>query len=370
MSTPQVSDGRFTSVVQTTLHPSPGAIALSTDYSGLDIVVKSAVRAAHSAVIGLGGAQNVHATTISNMASTVSRLLEVRNIAEQLKELGIYTKYTDILTTTELILLEPVTRAYNYYGSFYRHDKRYLARGLEDRLAAGLIKLCAQVNYEQLNNQNEIGMSSEEFSQLNLEHYTIDSSGELIFRATACSFRQRVLDIIVCIAQCKVDPDVRISLTRCATDLSDEISLLQFKSLLLKKGIFPVSHSPAASLTQAHEDGARKLLQQEAFTSDTSISSAVIYPKITVAFSICRHVTSLLSLKMRTLRVGSYRGGTAAQLTTLEDSVLYSEVPLNADEINMAVACSMSVGAAMRFRCCPPEDRDNLIRQLVMQSMS
>ncbi len=363
------SPERYSPVIQTSLLPSPGCIGISTDYSGMDIVIKSAARAAHSAIIGLGGVQNVHPATLSNMSSTISRLLEARNIAEQLKRLGIYTKYTSILITTELVLLEPVTRAYNYYGGFDISDKHYTTRALEDRLAAALIKLCAQVHYDQLNNENQVGMSTTDLAQIELDRYTIGDSGELSYRDTSTSLRHRILDTIDWISQAPVDKDLRISLIRSATDMSDELGYIRFLSFLKGKDIVPSTARSQGDLTVDHKEKAAKLLGQTTFTDETTISSSIVIPKITVAFSICRHLTSLLSLRMKSCPVPQYTGGTAAQLATLEDSVLYSEQPLSSDDITMAVACSMSVGTAMRFRCCPLNDRDNLIRQLVMQSM-
>jgi len=369
-STSTSSPAKFAPVIQTLLVPAPGSIALSTDYSGLDIVVKSAARAAHSAAMGLGGIQNVHASTISNMASTVSRLLEARNLAEQLQELGVYTKHTSILTTTELTLLEPVTLAYNYFGSFHVAGKHYTARGLEDRLAAALIKLCAQTHYDQLNNENKVEMMGDDFADVDLDRYTIGDSGEVCYRDTTSSLRRRILDIINWISESGMDKDVCISLIRSATDLCDETSCLRFLSFLKTKGVSPGTFSDQNVLTTDHKAKAKTLLGQTTFADGTIIPSKIIISKITVAFSICRHITSLLSLRMKTCRVSQYQGGTAAQLATLEDSVLYSEQPLSLDDINMAVACSTSVGTAMRFRCCPPEERDNLVRQLVMQSMT
>jgi hypothetical protein len=110
-------------------------------------------------------------------------------------------------------------------------------------------------------------------------------------------------------------------------------------------------------LTKDNEAKAMTLLNKKDFKGSIAIESAVFVAKTAVDFSICRHVTSLLSLKMKTCRVGPDQGGRPAQLATLEDSVLYSERLLSLDDINMAVACSTSIGTAMRFRWCRKQRR-------------
>jgi hypothetical protein len=56
-------------------------------------------------------------------------------------------------------------------------------------------------------------------------------------------------------------------------------------------------------LIKNHEAKASMLLSQKDFKDGVIIESAVFIPKITVAFGIWRHVTLMLSLRMKTCRV-------------------------------------------------------------------
>jgi len=371
MTTPAFSPGKFTPVINIAQVPTPGPIAVDTDLTGLEQISEVTTRVAFSNTLGHGGYQSLTNGILANQALTTALLLQARNLAEQLKEVGVYTKFTSVLTNTRTVLLEPVVRAYNYYGGFHVQDKHYVTRSLEDRLASTLIRLCAQTAPGQLDNENKVSCLATSLDEIDMKFYHINENGELEFSNKA-DLNRKIKEITSAIlSSTDISQDeVKFSLIRSAMDISTHTDFRRFRDVARSKGLSFVPTDMVLTITDDHKKHAKNIFGQTSFTNGTTILTGRIVSKITTAFDISRHWTSMLSLKMRTMPLPQYEGGTPAQLATLEDSVLYSEQPISFADATVATALSTSYGCAMRFRSAPSEERETLIRTLVMQSVT
>lgn len=359
--------GAFEPVVEVSQRDSGLPAPVETNFAGLEEVSKSTLLVANAANRGTGSVFP-DVVPVASAANIISVVLALRNIVEQLLFINIHTRVTTPLRSPRLAILEPIVRAYNYYGHFTIDDKSYVARGLEFQLVKLLFQarnLCTPEVADGTKWTKRGDLSDIEF-----DFYHLNDSGEIEF-GKRMPLKNYLMILVKDIDNIDDSPDVAIPILRDILSISTEASLVNF--LRTTRSRYPDWTPPSRNLdsepTEQHKQAMKKVFGKEFSSPGDTIPVSLFTAPINSGYSFIRRVTIERSYAMKTLPIPAYEGGSKSQLATYRDDILVSEVPLSLGESTAATAFTQSFGSLRAFNSAPSIEREELLRELVSQSL-
>jgi hypothetical protein len=364
--------GKFQPVIEIAQRDSGVPAPADTDFSGLVEVSKATILVANAASRGFGSLVT-DPVPVTRLANVIGYVLACRNIVEQLLHIGIHTRLTTQLRSAQLSLLEPIVRAYNYFGHFELDGKTYVCRDLVTPLIMNLFMLRYFATTENADGTKFTNMvPGAPLDDIDINFYHLNASGEIAFgkqidlKAYLLEFVKHITNIGSDI----VSNDAKFPLLQQLLDVSTEAGLNNFiRSVKTIPGFTVPNRSLLTEPTAQHKAAMKKLFGAEYSSPDDVIPISKFNGSITNAYNLARRVTLERSYAMRTMPLPKYEGGSAAQLAYLTDDVLISAVNLSLSDSTAAVAFTTSYGVSRRYVSAPSQAREELIRELISTSL-
>lgn len=360
--------GKFQPVVEIAQRDSGLPAPAETDFAGIEEVANATLLVSTAASRGYGSIVSDPVPTATS-AMIIGYVLALRNIVEQLLVIGVHTRVTTPLRAAQLHLLEPIVRAYNYYGHFELDGKLYVARDLEASLIHYLFALRYYATVDVANGTKHTVVATLSLDDINTDFYHLSPDGEVHFGKRK-PLKEYILDLVNYIHGFTLDADQKIPLLRQLLDVSTEAALNNFlRHAKTFQDFAPPGRDTDEEPSAKHKAAMKKLFNSEYSSPDDSIPISKFTGSITNAYNLARRLTVERSYGMKTIPIPKYEGGSAAQLAVYDDDVLVSEVPLSLSDSTAATAFTLSYGSPNRFRSAPALERDQLLRELVSTSL-
>lgn len=362
--------GRFQPVVEIAQRDSGVPAPADTDFSGLEEVALTTLEVAAASSRGFGSTIS-DPVPRSKLSQVIGYVLAARNIVEQLLVTGVHTRVTTPLRAATVSPLEPIVRAYNYFGHFEYESKLYVARGLSDLLVLYLFRLRQFATLEVAHGtKHTVTDPKLDWDDIDLGFYHLRSDGEIGFGKQKV-LKDYLLDLVQYIhAFTGFTTDEKIVWLSYVLDVSNEASLTAFiRTAKSVTGFDPPPRTVNDEPSDKHKAAMKRLFGQEYSSAGDTIPTSRLNGSITNAYNTLRRVSQEYGYGMKTIPVPKYEGGSAAQLAYLIDDVLVSSVPLSLSDSTAATAFTTSYGVSRLYRSMPNLDRDQLLRELVAQSL-
>nr|WMJ90934.1 coat protein [Beauveria bassiana partitivirus 5] len=366
----QFLPGRFQPVVEIAQRDTGLPSPADTDFTGLEEVALATLEVARAASRGSGAIVDSEVPR-SRLAKIVRALLCARNSAEQLAHVGVFTRYNTPLRSPGLTFLEPVVRAYNYYGHFEHDGKVFVTRGLEKFLIQSLFLLKSEMTVGVADGTaNTVAVTDKVFKDIDPDYYHLTPEGEIAF-GKRMPLKHYILEVVRAIYDLdSLEPDSKLPWIRSALDISTEASLVHFlRSARVIPGWTTPDRDSLEDAPDAHKAAMKKLFGNEYSSPGDLIPLSRLTGSITLAYNLLRRLSTEHGYAMKTIQLPKYEGGSAAQLAAYTDDVLTSQVPLSLSDSTAALAFTTSYGVSRLFRSAPALEREMLVRDLVAQSL-
>lgn len=364
--------GKFQPVIEIAQRDSGLPAPADTDFSGLVEVSSATLQVANAASRGYGSVIT-DPVPLARMANVIGYVLAARNIVEQLLHVGVHTRLTTPLRSAQLSLLEPIVRAYNYFGHFELEGKTYVSRDLASSLIYYLFNLRQTATLENADGSKFTNFTTgTPLEDIDIDFYHVNPSGEIAFgkRTNLKLYMLELVKYVSGLSDATLSTDEKLPWLTFLLDVSTEASLTNFlRSAKTITGFVPPSRDIPTEPTAAHKAAMKKLFGAEYSSPDDVIPISKFTGSITNAYNLARRITTERSYGMRTMPIPKYEGGSAAQLASLTDDVLASAVNLSLSDSTAAVAFTTSYGVSRRYKSAPSQERAELLRELVSTSL-
>jgi hypothetical protein len=369
MSNVTFTPGKFEPVIEVAQKATPLPIGFHVDYSGLKDVTIQTVQVTSAAARGSGSNLN-EVTPVQVIGEIVKALLTARIAAEVLRIHGIHTKFTSALCNASLSILEPIVKAYNYYGTFERDGKLYSPRDAAKSLISSLITLRHLVTPAKVDCiANTVNGTVAQFNAINFDYFDIDDSGQIVFNLDEPT-NEHALTILADICAQNIDADLRLILAREATQLSTKASVTAFRRFAGTLGYVVPQPAQLAVPPAAFGPALNAVIGQNIqLNPGNAIPNAVILSAISRGYAFLRRITTERSHVMKTLGIPKYEGGSVAQLASYHDDVLFSDTPLSLSDATGALVLGFNKSTTRHFVSAPGVDRDETLRDLISKSL-
>lgn len=361
--------GRYTPVVEVSQRTSGIPGPCDSDFTGLEEVSFTTLELSKASARGSGAIVS-DPTPDFRLAMIFGSLLACRNIVEQLLFCNVHTRLTSPLRTPRPSVLEPIVRAYNYFGHFELDGKTFVTRGLERSLVRFLFAVAAYATPEVASGTKYTEkVKPTELRDIDLDFYTILPTGEIGFEKVF-DLKHSLVRLTSYISTWNsLSVDKKLPVLRDVLDVSTTEG---YNHLLRRLRTLPGFDPPTATFTNdptdKHKAAMKKLFGQEYSSEGDVIPTSRFTGAISNAYLTLRRVSLERSANMKTIEIPKYEGGSASQLANLNDDVLVSEVPLSLADSTAAVAFTTCFGTVARYKSAPGIERDELLRELVSQS--
>ena len=216
--------GKFSPVVEVSQRTTGTPAAADTSFAGLEEVSEATLRLSLSAARG-NGAFVTDPVSNQRLAKVIGSVLAARNIVEQLLFVGVHTRVTSVLRSFNGPVLEPLVRAFNFYGHFELQDKAYVSRDLERSLVQYLFQLRA---YATLDVANGTTPAQRSLDDVDLDYYQLSPDGDISF-GKKTSLKQYLVELVQTFSATALVPlDERIPLLQTILTISNEDGLNAF----------------------------------------------------------------------------------------------------------------------------------------------
>nr|QKO02080.1 hypothetical protein [Macrophomina phaseolina partitivirus 1] len=361
--------GKFTPVVEVSQRNSGVPAPADSNFAGLEEVASTTLTVSLASSRGLG-AVIPDPVMISRLALVIGHVLAARNIAEQLQFINVFIRTGNALRNARVTCLEPIVRAYNYYGHFEFNEKTYVTRGLERLLVQYLFSLRQYATPEVANGTKQTVTAPNALEDIDIDFYGITPSGDIGFtrRYDLKAYLLRLVNYIT--NWDDLTNDVKLPLLRDVLDVTTEDGLRQMlRHLRTLPGFQQPPDAFANDPTDKHKSAMKKLFGDSYSNDGDVIPVSKFTSAISHAYALLRRVSLERSYAMKTTEFPRYEGGSATQLAHHLDDVLSSEVPLPMTDSTAALAFTTSWRSVRRFVSAPGLERDELLRELVSQSL-
>jgi hypothetical protein len=361
--------GAFQPVIEVSQRPSTNPVGYPVNYSGLNDVSEVTLEVAKASNRG-AGAVFPDPTPIVRLSLVLGTLLSLRNLAEVFKSTGIFTRLNTPLTAPNGQFLESIIRAYNHYGDFKIDGKTYAPIDAESLFIESLLLLVNNATREVADGTKNTIVGAD-LSILETKYFGIDSSGNVILDNDK-PLKDYILELVTHINGLDLEALDKICLLRDLLDVSNEQTLtafLRYLRTLSSAGI------PSRESDTPFSDDFKKQFKKLFPKGPTVENKAVLSPQlftaaITNGYNLFRRLSLEHSYAFKTVSFPRYEGGTKAQLASYVDDVLFSDVQLSLSESTAAIAFTTSSGARRSYASAPTIEREQLIRELVTQSVT
>nr|UVB68790.1 coat protein [Trichoderma harzianum partitivirus 2] len=362
--------GKFQPVVEIVQKDSGVPAPADTDFSGLEEVTAATLEVAVASTRGSG---SYYPDPVSRLqlAAIIGNVLAARNIVEQLLHIGIHTRMSTPLRAARVSTLEPIVRAYNYFGHFELEGKLYVTRDMVADLIRRLFILRNFATEEAaIGEKTKPRLSETKFAHIQFDFYHLSSEGEIAYGKNK-PLKDYILDLVAYIHDADfISVAEKIVWLRYVLDISTEASLQNFlRSAKSVEGFTPPDRGIESEPSAEHKAAMKDLFGEEYSSAGSSIPVSKFTGPITNAYSVLRRKSTELSYVMKTIDFPKYEGGSAAQLAAYIDDVLTSSVPLSLADSTAAVAFTTSFGASRLYKSAPGHERDELLRELITTSL-
>jgi hypothetical protein len=363
--------GKFSPVIEVSQRQTGVPAPADTNFHGLVEVSQTTLMVSTSSARG-SGAVISDPTPVSRLAQVIGYLLASRNIVEQLLFVGVSTRMSTPLRAPNGDFLEPIVRAYNFFGHFEHESKLYVARGLETALIKNLFALRQFCTSGVANGTNHTvrvaNTASSSFADIDTDFYYLSESGEIAFGK-----RYPLKEYIIVLVKYISDfgsVDARIPLLQRCLDITTEDGLSAFlrHARTLRDWSTP-SRDFASTPDVKHKHAMKELFDKEYSSDGDTIPVSKFTEAINLGYTLLRRVSLERQYGMKTVKIPKYEGGSPSQLAYYTDDVLFSSIPLSLPDSTAAVGFTTSYGSFGRFQSAPGFERDELLRELVSQSL-
>lgn len=363
--------GKFTPVVEVSQRDSGIPAPAETSFVGLEEVSKTTLLVATAASSGRG-AVIADPTPVPKLALIIGTILTIRNVVEQLQFLGVHCRVGTPASKPNGEFLEPLIRAYQYYGHFLYDGKTFVARGLGDTLVKSLFRLKNIATNEVRDGLKWTSfLTDSQFQDLEMDFYYLNESGDIGF-GKQYPLKEYIEKLVSYVSENDGLGNVnfRLPLLLQILEISTEDALRRFLryARTLEGWNTPTRDRPDTP-SDKHKAAMKKLFGKDYSSPDDVIPNASFVTAVNNAYALLRRVSLERSYGMKTIRFPKYEGGSASQLASSYDDVLYSTVPLSLSDSTAAQAFETSYGCIMRHHSAPGHERDELLRELVSQSL-
>ena len=360
--------GKFQPVVEIAQRDSGVPAPADTNFSGLREVAEATIQVSRAASRGYGSTI-ADPTPVSRLAQIIGYILTARNVVEQMLHIGVYTRLSTPIRNAVLSPLEPIVRAYNYFGHFELEGKLYVARDLEAAFIRSLFNLRYLATTDVAEGSKFTVLASINFDHIDLSFYHVNTEGDVVFGKKK-PLKQYLLDLAAYITTLDLEADTLLPLLSYLLDVSTEAGLTNFiRSARVLPGFTAPDRMTTGEPTAEHKAAMKKLFGSEFSTDGDTIPVSRFTGSITNAYNTLRRVSLELSYAMKTIPIPKYEGGSASQLAFYLDDVLTSKVPLSLADSTAAVAFTTSYGVSRLYKSAPATEREELLRELVAQSL-
>lgn len=363
--------GKFTPVVEVSQRDSGLPAPAETSFQGLEEISKSTLLVGTAASKGKGGVVT-DPTPATSLALIIGQLLTVRNVVEQLLFLGVHCRVGNPATKPNGEFLEPMVRAYQYYGHFVYDGKTYVTRALEKFLIRGLFDLSVYATQNVADGYKwDANLPPGSYADIDLDFYHLSESGDIVY-GTIYPLKEYIEKLVSYVSENDNlgTVDYRLSLLQQILEISTEDSLKRF---LRHARTLPGWQTPDRNSndtpTDKHKAAMKKLFGKDYSSPNDVIPNGSFVSAVNRAYALLRRVSVERSYAMKTIRFPKYEGGSASQLACSIDDVLYSSIPLSLSDSTAALAFTTSYGCVQRNHSAPGHERDELLRELVSQSL-
>jgi hypothetical protein len=371
MSNIAFTPNKFEPVIEVAQKATSQPIGFNLDFDGFGEFAEHVVHVSNASARGYGSSIN-EVMTATQIGEVFRTLFSARLAAEVLKFEGVHTKFTSALCNSSPPVLEPLVKAYGYYGHFERDGKSYAPRDAEGLLVRSLIKLCHLCHPNRVNNlHNHVSGTGAQYNAIDGDYFCLDDAGQVIY-----TDRQPLEDYVLTVvndvlAQGALSTSQQLALVREATQIASESGLYAFRRYALTQG-YPAmpnrnTHpAPPAALNT----GLNAVLgQQITLVNGTALPNAVLLAAISRGYQILRRISTERQYVMKTMSFPKYEGGTPAQLASYVDDVLFSDTPLSLSDSTGAVALGFNNCTVRNFASHPGLDKQDLARQIAQKSI-
>jgi len=363
--------GQFSPVVEVSQRQTGVPAPADTNFQGLEDVARSTLLVANASSRGFG-ASIPDTVTVSRISLVIGVLMAARNCVEQLLHVGVPLKVTTPLRSPNGDFLEPIVRAYNYYGHFELDGKLFVTRGLERILLNNLFALRQYATQEVSDGTKQTvtlaDSAARSFSDIDLDFYRFDDSGNVAF-GKVFPLKEYIVRLVKYIADFG-GLDERLPLLQRCLDITTEDGLKAFlRYARTLDGWSTPSRQFAPDPSDKHKAAMRALFGNAYSSADEVIPVSKFVEAINRAYQLLRRVSLERSYGMKTIRIPKYEGGSASQLAAYTDDVLFSTVPLSVSDSTAAVGFTTSYGSFARYQSAPGHEKDELLRELTAQSV-
>nr|QJW70323.1 coat protein [Erysiphe necator associated partitivirus 7] len=362
--------GKFQPIVEISQRDSGVPDSSDTDFAGLEEVAVATLQVSLASSRGFGSVIS-DPTPVHRLARIIGSVLALRNIVEQFLFVGFYTRLSTPIRNAQVSPLEPLVRAYNYYGHFELDGKLFVSRDLISDMIRHLFQLKQYATAEIASGEKYTQTAAQfDMHDIDLAFYTVNSEGEVSFSPQK-SLRSYIVDIIIYLTTFDgLDELTRLPWIRYATSISTEASLNNFlRSARQLEGFVSPNRQVDTTPSDDHKKAMKKLFGKEFSSPGDTIPVSAFTGSITNAYNLLRRISLERSYGMKTVPIPKYEGGSAAQLAAYVDDVLVSQVPLSLADSTAAVAFTTSYGVNRLYKSAPGNERAELLRELVSQSL-
>ncbi|AGR45852.1 hypothetical protein N398_s2gp1 [Ustilaginoidea virens partitivirus 2] len=363
--------GKFSPVIEVSQRQSGVPAPADTSFDGLEEVALTTLQVATSSARG-SGAVIQDSVPLSKLSMVIGYLLAARNIAEQLLFIGVSTRMSTPLRAPNGNFLEPIVRAYNFYGHFEHESKTFVTRGLETlfiRYLFGLRQFATTgVSDGSAHTVRVLSNQNHNFSDIDLDFYYLSEAGEIAF-GKRYPLKEYLIHLVK-YASDFGDVDERIPLLQRILDVTTEDGLNQFLRYARR---LPDWQTPPREFTpdpsDKHKSAMKELFGAAYSTAGQSIPVSKFTESINLAYALLRRVSLERQYGMKTVQIPRYEGGSPSQMASYQDDVLFSTIPLSLADSTAAVGFTTSYGSLARYTSAPGFEKDELVRELVSQSL-
>jgi hypothetical protein len=359
--------GSFSPVVEVSQRQTGVPAPADTCFTGLEEVSKTTLLVATSSARG-SGAFISDAVPVNKVAMVIGTILTLRNVIEQLSFIGVFTRVSSPAKSPNGEFLEPLIRAYGYYGHFINEGKTYVTRDLERFLVRALFALRQYATSEVADGSKHTVKVPKNYDDIDFDFYHLGSSGDIEF-GKKLGLKDYIVKLVKYVADFG-SVDARIPLLQQILDVATEDGL---NALLRHLRTIPTFEVPTRDSDENPSDAHKKAMKELFGAEYSAADDAIPVPKLVEGINNAYHLLRRISLErqygMKTVRFPVYEGGSASQLASCRDDVLFSQVPLSLSDSTAALAMKMTYGALHRFQSAPGHEKEELLRELVAQSL-
>lgn len=361
--------GVFQPVIEVSQRPSQNPVGYPVNYQGLNDVSLATLEVAKAANRG-SGAVFSDPTPASRLSLVLGTLLSLRNLAEVFKSIGVFTRLNTPLVSPNGQFLESIVRAYNHFGDFKIEGKNYAPIDPESVFLESLLIL-TKYSTSEVASGSKYTENGADLDALPTSNFCIDTAGNVAITTQQLPLMDYVLKLVTHVNGLDLSPLLRISLLRDLLDVSNEQSLTSFIRHVRTISSVPLPpRDEDAPLSDDFKKNFKKLFPKAPSPENGTVLSPQFFtPAITSGYNLFRRLSLEHSYAFRTVPFPRYEGGTKAQLANYVDDVLFSDVQLSLSESTAAVAFSTSVGSRRLYASAPTIERDQLLRELIEQSV-